>query len=192
MIMFEPLNDVLRETLKNKNLLAAVTHLTGTKVPAQLVGSLGPRVDVPLYTLFYNWDNIHPVTLMKLKEKVIENISPGVHEQMMRFLQTGEFTSVDGKFSYTKELGRIKTPILFVCGQLDNMAPPDVVRYAYESVSSKHKTYRLFCTANGSRANYGHDDLVLGSYAQIEVFPYIYLWLQKQSGQFNKGCMQCH
>jgi hypothetical protein len=111
---------------------------------------------------------------------------------MMRFLQTGEFTSVDGQFSYTKELGRIKTPILFICGQLDNMAPPDVVRYAYEHVSSKHKTYRLFCTANGSRANYGHDDLVLGSYAQIEVFPYIYLWLQKQSGQFNKGCMQCH
>ncbi len=192
MIMFEPLNDILKETLENRNLLKAVAILLGTKVPSQVIGGLGPRVDVPLYTLFYNGDNMHPGTLMNLKSKVIENIAPGVHDQMMRFLQTGEFTSADGSFSYTKELPRVKVSTLFIAGQLDNMAPPDVVRYAYEKVSSKHKTYRLFCTANGCRANYGHNDLVLGEYAEIEVFPYIYLWLQARSGQFNKGCLQCH
>jgi pimeloyl-ACP methyl ester carboxylesterase len=192
MIYFEPLNDVMKETLQNKNLLKAVASTIGTKVPAQVVGSLGPRVDVPIYTLFYNYDNIHQITLMKLKSKVVENIAPGVHDQMMRFMQTGEFTSADGKFSYTKELGRVKVSTLFIAGQLDYMAPPDVVRYAYEHVSSKHKTYRLFCTANGCRVNYGHDDLVLGNYAEIEVFPYIYLWMQARSGQFNKGCLACH
>ena len=192
MIFFDPKNDVLEETLKNKNLMKAVAALTGTKIPSQVAGGLGARVDVPLYTLFYNYDNMSPFTVMKLKAKVVDNTKPGVLDQMMQFLKTGEFTSVDGKFSYTKELGRVKLPILFIAGQVDNMAPPDVVRYAYEHVSSKDKRYRLFCTANGCRANYGHDDLVLGTYAEVEVFPYIYFWLEGRSGKVNPGCLICH
>ena len=192
MIYFEPRNDILEETVKNKNLLKTAATIGVAKVAAQVVGGLGPRVDVPLYTLFYNYDNMHSLTLMKLKSRVVDNASPTVTDQMMSFLQRGEFKSVDGQFSYTQEMGRVKVPTLFLAGQVDNMAPPDVVRYSYEHVSSKEKRYRLFCTANGCRANYGHDDLILGEYAEIEVFPYIYFWLEGRSGKVNKGCMVCH
>lgn len=192
MYMPKPLNDVLENTVKNKNTLKLASAFIGTKAPSQLFGPLGKRAEVPQYQLFHNHDNMAFSTLVRERLYVVEDAPAGVHEQMIKFLEKGEVLSLDGKVNYTKELSKVKTPILLVAGLVDYMAPPEVVRYAYANVGSKDKTFRLFCTANGSKENYGHDDLVIGKHADVEVFPYILFWLERQCGQFNEACLLCH
>ncbi len=55
------------------------------------------------------------------------------------------------------------------------------LRYAYEHVSSKDKTYRELGLANGYRADYGHLDIILGKHAPDEVFPYLADWIDKHN-----------
>jgi len=189
---FKPMVDILEETKDNKNVLKVAVALGGMKAAAQLAGPLGKRAEVPAYTLFHNHDNMSWITLFLLREKGIDNPSVGVHDQMMTFLEKGEFVSADGKFNYTQELKRVTIPVLFIAGTVDYMAPPETVRYAFNHVSSKRKTFRILCPPNGTKYEYGHDDLVLGKHADVEVFPYIYFWLEQQAGRFNKACLLCH
>ncbi|NOZ23460.1 MAG: alpha/beta hydrolase [Planctomycetes bacterium] len=192
MYMPKPMNDILENTVKNKNMLKLASAFIGTKAPSQLFGPLGKRAEVPQYQLFHNYENMTYGTLVRERLYVVEDAPIGVHEQMDTFLEKGQMLSADGKINYTKDLTKVKVPILLVAGLVDYMAPPEVVRYAYNRVSSEDKTFRLFCTANGSKENYGHDDLVIGKHASVEVFPYILFWLERQCGQFNKACLMCH
>ncbi len=75
----------------------------------------------------------------------------------------------------------MNVPILLIAGQVDNLAPPEVVRFAYNKVSSTDKTYRMFGRVNGYKANYGHNDLMLGKHAREEVFPLISQWLTERN-----------
>jgi polyhydroxyalkanoate synthase len=97
-------------------------------------------------------------------------------------IRTGEFKRADGSYNYTRNLGKVTVPVLLLSGQVDNLAPPEVVRYAYDQVASTDKTYRMFGRVNGYRANYGHNDLVLGIRARDEVFPLIADWLTERAG----------
>jgi poly(3-hydroxyalkanoate) synthetase len=92
--------------------------------------------------------------------------------------QTGELTSADGKFNYSRELGRLTLPALFIAGKVDHSADPEAVRYGYQHVSSKDKAFRLFGLAWGDSIDYGHDDLILGKRSRKEVYPVIEKWLE--------------
>jgi poly(3-hydroxyalkanoate) synthetase len=110
-----------------------------------------------------------------------------VLDQFTGMIKTGQFTNVDGSFDYTANLDKVKVPILLLAGQVDNIASPEVVLYAYRAVSSTDKTYRMFGRVNGYRANYGHNDLVLGKHAREEVFPLIAQWLTKRARPAPEG-----
>ncbi|MBI4970842.1 MAG: alpha/beta hydrolase [Candidatus Omnitrophica bacterium] len=135
----------------------------------------------PLADLFYSKDNMDPGTISKLYNHVVENVSPGVMNQIVLMLKEEYFVSSDGKINYTEEMTKINNPILFVAGRDDNLSDPESVRYGYRKVSSTDKTYLEFSTLNGTKMDYGHDDLIIGKRVQDEVYPKLYNWLVSHS-----------
>ena len=135
----------------------------------------------PLDVLYYNRDNMPDNTVVRFYANAIENIPPRVNDQLTEMIKCGEFVSPDCKTSYAKLLGNIKVPMLLVTGKADELAPPEAVRYAYNGVASRDKTFHLFCRANRHLRNYGHCDIIIGEGAEKEVYPFLLKWLRSQS-----------
>ncbi|MCZ6701052.1 MAG: hypothetical protein O7B80_05325, partial [bacterium] len=172
----------LQGILKQSWLLKLSALAVNATLPAKLASPLGGAVQTPLDALFYNRDNMDRATISRLFFIGVEDISPAVLDQFNQMIRTGEFKRADGSYNYTRNLGKVTVPVLLLSGQVDNLAPPEVVRYAYDQVASTDKTYRMFGRVNGYRANYGHNDLVLGIHARDEVFPLIADWLTERAG----------
>ena len=135
----------------------------------------------PLADLFYSKDNMDPGTISKFYNHVVENVSPGVMNQMILMLKEEYFVSADGKINYSEEMVKIQNTILFVAGRGDNLADPESVRYGYRKVSSTDKSYLEFSTLNGTKMDYGHNDLIIGKRVKDEVYPKLYNWLASHS-----------
>ena len=112
-------------------------------------------------------------------QSVFEPIPPGLVKQLARWVEAGALSSRDGKRNYLINLKNVRTPVLFLSGQLDNLTPPWQVDYAYRAISSENKKIRIFGRANRYQKEYGHFDLVLGKDAFREVYPYLFDWLKK-------------
>lgn len=177
----QPPNEMLQGVLKQEGLLKISALAINTTLPAKLASPLGGAVQTPLDKLFYNRQNIDHLTVTNLFLNVVEDIPQGVLDQFVHLVRTGEFERADGSYNYTKNLGKVSVPILLVAGQADNLAPPEVVRFAYDHVASSDKTYRMFGRVNGNKADYGHNDLVLGKHSRDEVFPLIARWLTERA-----------
>jgi pimeloyl-ACP methyl ester carboxylesterase len=177
----QPPNDHLQGVLKQEGLLKISALAINTTLPAKLTSPLGGAVQTPLDTLFYNRENMDHLTITNLFLNVVEDIPQGVLDQFMQLIRTGEFQRADGSYNYTRNLGKVTVPILLVAGQVDNLAPPEVVRFAYDHVGSADKTYKMFGTETGYQADYGHNDLVLGKHSKVEVFPVIARWLTERA-----------
>ena len=182
MAILQPPNDILQGILKQSWLLKLSALAVNTTLPAKLASPLGGAVQTPLDALFYNRDNMDRATITRQFLNGVEDIPTAVLDQFTLMIRTGEFLRADGSYSYTKNLGKVTVPVLLLSGQVDNLAPPEVVRFAYDQVASTDKTYRMFGRVNGYRANYGHNDLVLGIHARDEVFPLIAGWLTERAG----------
>jgi pimeloyl-ACP methyl ester carboxylesterase len=183
----QPPNDVLKGITEQEGLLKISALAVNTTLPAKLTSPLGGTVQTPLDTLFYNRENMEPLTITNLFLNVVEDVPQGVLDQFNGMIKTGDFKRADGSYNYTENLDKVSVPILLLAGQVDNLAPPEVVRFAYNQVSSSDKTYRMFGRVNGYKANYGHNDLVLGKHAREEVFPLIAQWLTKRARPAPEG-----
>lgn len=187
MTITQPPNDVLKGITQQESLLKISALAVNTTLPAKLASPLGGTVQTPLDTLFYNRENMEPLTITNLFLNVVEDVPQGVLDQFNSMIKTGQFTRADGSFDYTENLDKVEVPILLIAGQVDNLAPPEVVSFAYQRVSSTDKTYRMFGRVNGYKANYGHDDLILGKYSRDEVFPLISKWLTERARPKQAG-----
>ena len=87
---------------------------------------------------------------------------------------------VDGvrKADYQDGLDNINRPFLLIAGNIDQLAPPRAVKYAFEKMGSDDKEL-IVCspTADGFSAPYDHGAIVFGKRAPEEVFPRIADWL---------------
>ncbi len=135
----------------------------------------------PLADLFYSSENMDSKTITILYNDVVENISPGVMDQLILMLKEENFMSADGQINYSENLVNITNPILFIAGRDDNLATPETVRYGYRKVSSPDKKYLEFSKIEGTKQDYGHNDLIIGKRAPEEVYPKIYGWLSQRS-----------
>ena len=153
----------------------AVISTTYDSLIAKVLGKLAPPTGSE--SLFLNRDNVDDRTLRLLAHLAQESISTQQLDQLLTMAAEEDFYSLDKKINYTLLLDRIETPTMFLVGQLDNMAPVGSVKYAYHQIASKDKEFQMFARINGHRADYGHDDVIIGKHAQQEVFPQITKWL---------------
>jgi len=185
MIMFHPLNKAMQMQVDNAAALKAgnvVLSTTPDSLVAKILGKWAPPTISE--TLFLNRDNVEDGTLRLLAQWAQESISTGQLTQLLDLAAEKEFYSLDKKLNYTALLGKVSTPTFFLVGQLDNMATVGAVKYSHREVASRQKQFRLFGRINGDRANYGHDDIIIGRHARAEVFPEILKWLENRKGEF--------
>jgi len=112
----------------------------------------------------YNAANVEPRILRRYLHR---GIVSGSSRKMLSFesLPTPE------------SLARYRHPPLGIVGAADRLVEPEVSRRCFERVGSEEKELRLFSRASGHRADYGHVDLLIGRYAEVEVFPSIASWI---------------
>ncbi len=185
MIMFHPLNKAMQMQVDNAAALKAgnlVLSTSGDALVAKILGKWAPPTVSE--SLFLNRDNVEDGTLRLLAQWAQESISTGQLTQLLDLAAEEEFYSLDKKVNYTALLSKVTTPTFFLVGQLDNMSTVGAVKYSHREVSSQQKQYKLFGRINGDRANYGHDDIIIGRHARAEVFPEILKWLENRKGEF--------
>jgi pimeloyl-ACP methyl ester carboxylesterase len=107
----------------------------------------------------------------------LSNVPRGLLRQLAQWSLSGELRSADQQIDYRASLSRITVPALIIAGAADRLAPPEIVRFAYDRIASARKQYREFGTREGDSADYGHVDLVFGRRAPEEVFPVIATWI---------------
>lgn len=152
--------------------------------PRQTSEQNAPPVNIS-EILFYNRENVDPQVVSDCTSFAMESIPPGMLQQFRDLLYEGELQSADKNRNYFNALKRIRRPVLLVCGKKDNLAPPEGVWEVYEQIGSKKKWIREFGRANMYRADYGHDDLIIGKWAKKEVYPYLENWL-RENGEKKK------
>jgi len=178
MVMFHPLNKAMQLQVDNAAALKAGNVFVSTSYDAfvaKVLGKLAPPTISE--TLFLNRDNVDDGVIRLLAQWAQESISPGQLDQLFAMAAEESFYSQDRKINYTSMLDRVTTPTFFLVGQLDNMATVGAVKFAYRQVSSQDKDFRLFARINNNRADYGHDDIIIGKHARAEVYPAILNWL---------------
>ena len=174
----QPPNDILRD-MDEYHGLVNVLLVINVQGPARTFAPAAWMFNTPLAILYYNASNMDVGTIVRLYANAFEDIPPGVSDQMLRMVRSGEFESADGSLVYAKSLDRVRCPVLLLCAKGDNLATEWAVLEAYRLIGSEEKGYRLFGLANGHVANYGHCDLINGKRAREEVFTYIADWLDE-------------
>ena len=176
MTVFHPLNDPLGFLLEQELALKVGSKIMGSSAPATF-GAIFGDFNTPMNKLFYNNDNISEGVLRAMFQKAEEEIAPSQFKQLMNMVRTERFTSLDGRKDYTALLGQITTPAYLLVGTVDNMASTDAVRFLYRQIAGKEKRFGLFGRVSSHHNDYGHNDIVIGKYAQKEVYPTILSWL---------------
>ena len=133
--------------------------------------------------IVWNDRNMTPLGARQAAAHAVDNLAFGVVEQLTASATNHRLQSADGLTDYTAGMGRIQTPIFFVAGALDQLAPPVVVAEAYRRVHSPVKRIAVIGRAAGFTEDYGHVDLAIGRRARIEVYPLYLKWLVEQDRQ---------
>lgn len=181
MYLERPANDWL-ELLANSESITQVGNLTGgTNLRATLGVLAGNLIKTPVDQLFLNESNVEPELMRTFYYQNQDDISPGQLTQLLQYVKQKGFVNYNNTINYTNNVEKIKVPVLQVVGQLDNFAEPGFVAIIHNRLGSAKKQMRVFGKINGYRADYGHDDIIIGRYARDEVFPYIETWLSTES-----------
>jgi pimeloyl-ACP methyl ester carboxylesterase len=125
--------------------------------------------DGPFQRFFYNPENTKLESWQRLMAYGVAGVSTGVAQQLLKVVETTNFTSADGTLDFRKSMREIKTPILVVGARLDRIALTPAVYDGYRALGGEKK-WLLISRANGASAEYGHMDLVIGEYAPEDVW----------------------
>jgi pimeloyl-ACP methyl ester carboxylesterase len=121
-------------------------------------------------------DNMEPPVYRRLLANAIDDVPRGVGAQLRGWMRDGAFRSEGGEVDYRRGLSACRQPALFVSGPLDRLAPPRVVRSAFERWGGE-KEYWCASRESGLSSDYSHTDLLVGRRAPEEVFPRLRDWL---------------
>jgi predicted alpha/beta hydrolase len=155
------------QRLPQHNVLVALWSIIGWAAPGAAAVGMNP-------------DNIDHQVFGQALRRCICNVPRTMLRQLARWSLSGEFRSADGSIDYRANLAHVTTPALIIAGAADQLAAPEMVRFAYEHVGSVQRHYREFGVGAGDSADYGHVDLIFGRRAPEEVFPTISAWLEQE------------
>ncbi len=125
-------------------------------------------------------ENIDPETQKLAAANVISTIPSSLLLQFARWLQTGKCTSEDG-YDYEENMKLVTIPFLVLAGGGDDLVSPELVKIAYDGMSSKDKKFHCFAKINGGKADYGHGDIVFGRTAPEEVHAMVLKWVNDRN-----------
>lgn len=172
------------KTLRSWNtfsILLNLTPLIPTRPFAKSYGTIsfpylpkGYLRDMILYE-----ENATPELREALYRNSVENVANKEAKQFSNALEGSGFQSRNGVL-YTQNLKNIETPLLAIAGRRDHLGSPGDVRMIFDSVSSKEKRYYIVEKSGGAKEEYGHTDLVMGTYASLDVFPVVLEWLKQE------------
>ncbi len=157
------------------------------QVPSRgLARFAGPLVhlapDSNLLHAILNYDNIELGSMVSFVNPGMENISMALIRQYRSWLVSGSIQSADGKVNYSDGLAKVTAPALLISGRVDHIVPPWVVRAAYDRLGSIDKSFVVLGQGWGTRHDYGHGDLLVGSRVVEEVFPLVSEWMEARIG----------
>jgi pimeloyl-ACP methyl ester carboxylesterase len=150
------------------------------------------RVSAPIGGIFplsiiHNPENTDLSIQRRAMVNMIANFSRNELLQYSDWILNDVFRSIDQRRDYRAELGRITTPILFLAGPRDILAPPDAVKVTFEAVGSSDKQFQICSRAQGMQVNYGHFDMLIGNHAAAEVFPLVSKWLESHQASVSRA-----
>ena len=154
--------------------------------PVKALATLATRVQIP-FQYMARQENMEPEVTGMAMANLLGNISTGITRQFARWIETGRFTSWDGRIDYRAGLAHSKVPFLLIAGTEDLLAPPSSLEAAREAMVEAREAglveYLLCGKETGFSCDYGHGDLVLGRSAPKEIFPRIEAWLRKRGSR---------
>ena len=130
----------------------------------------------PVSEVAINGRNVTRPVLRRVLANVVEDVSPGVLLQLVRWTRGDVFDAEDGRDDYRAGLRSCRQPALFVSAAADRLAPPEVVARAAQAWGGPVTS---FCVgiAGSNCCDYGHSDLLFGRNAPEEVFDRVSAWL---------------
>ncbi len=148
---------------------------------AAMVAPFAGWFAVPVGINMANQRNMPGWVQRRAMATVIAPIWHGVLSQLRDWTFDDKFRSVDGKTDYRDRVRALKVPHLIVGGAADGIAPPANCQQHFEIAGSPDKELQLFGTGYGHQADYGHGDLLLGTHANLEVYPRVIQWLARRA-----------
>lgn len=130
--------------------------------------------------VFYNQDNVDPQVVRALLTVGRDTPALGLAQQYLILGEKGRLLDRHKRTDYSAGIGAIRCPCLFVGGSMDQIAPPTVQRHLYDNVAATDKTLLILGRRQGFRADYGHNDSLVGLAAPQEVYPRLARWLMGQ------------
>lgn len=147
--------------------------------------ALKPSIDFSpdgvLLHVVLNADNVDARVMLSFASQGTENVGRPMLEQYGRWIREGRLVSADGATDYTAGLAGVTAPALLLAGRIDHISPPWAVRAGYDALGSSDKTFEVLGVGWGVRHDYGHGDLVLGDWAEDEVFARVADWLEARA-----------
>jgi pimeloyl-ACP methyl ester carboxylesterase len=153
---------------------------------ARMVAPLAGGLRSAAAELAINPRNVDRPVFQRLMANGIEDVPPRVFLQLADWVRSDACRSADGRVDYRAGLAACRQPALFVAGERDHLAPPEVVRRSFEAWGGEKELVH-FRLAGGHSADYGHSDLLLGKRAPLEVFPVVGDWLVAHSRPASGG-----
>lgn len=175
----QPLTPHLKSIAGQKPLLTA-SLLVNTTVASQFRNFTFGVIKSPIEELLFERQNMYDDVIVRFFKKCIDDTSAGVVGQFSDSIRKGELISEDARYSYTKNLYRVKVPIMIMGGSRDGFVDEGALKDSCDMVSSGDKSVVIFSQANGYSVDYGHCDLVIGKNSGEEVYPAILKWLDER------------
>lgn len=138
-------------------------------------------LDGPLERLLISDDNISAETWQKFVAVGADDVPSALATQFAGWVRRDRFDSASQTIDYLDRLRSVKIPVMVMAGKIDGIAPPWLVRPAYDALGSSEKRWVVLGEGNGQSADYNHMDLLLGDHASKDVFPLIAAFLGKDA-----------
>jgi pimeloyl-ACP methyl ester carboxylesterase len=130
----------------------------------------------PIAIALYNPDNVDADVGYSLLKWASDNVSTRMASQFLALALDPELRTYSKESSYTANMHRITSPLLFITGSEDFVGAENIRLDGYEKVSSPLKRFKFY-------DGYGHTDLVMGKRVEEEVYPVILSWIEDLSSR---------
>lgn len=135
----------------------------------------------PIHHWIYDPDNVDAGMAPYAMVNGFVNIPAPLAAEFVRWAADEGAVRFEGT-PVTETLRSVETPVFFLAGAGDRLAPPAAVREAFEAWgedAGADKSFHVVGLEHGAAADYGHGDLAIGRFAEQDVFDPVSAFLSR-------------